>query len=184
MFEKEIFGKRLKEARKAKNMTQSELASSCGVSTQTIISYEKGNGALPNTEIAVDMANTLGVSLDWLFGSAKKTAEAPFETLSDVAKVLLKLSSDFCSMECFERDVNVPEYTDYNGQLIETGEHEEKHRFIGFDLDGSPLGAFFETRDEMLKLLYSKKITSDVYALWISNEMEKLSKFSSNFFPF
>jgi len=56
----------VQEKRKAKGLTQEELASTIGVTRQTIISIEKGN-YLPSVLLAIKLASTLRVSVEDLF---------------------------------------------------------------------------------------------------------------------
>ena len=61
------FKERLKAARKAKGMTQSELADICETS-QILISYYEGGQRKPGLDMLVKMINALGVSADCLLG--------------------------------------------------------------------------------------------------------------------
>lgn len=67
-----IFAQRMKQSRERKGMKQNELAKAVKVTPTTISSYEKadteGNGKKPTLENAQAIAETLGVSLDWLCG--------------------------------------------------------------------------------------------------------------------
>lgn len=67
-----IFAERMKQSRERKGMKQNELAKAINVTPTTISSYEKadteGNGKKPTLENAQAIAETLGVSLDWLCG--------------------------------------------------------------------------------------------------------------------
>ena len=67
-----IFAERMKQSRERKGMKQNELAKAVNVTPTTISSYEKadteGNGKKPTLENAQAIAETLGVSLDWLCG--------------------------------------------------------------------------------------------------------------------
>ena len=65
------FGQRIKEARAAKGWTQDDLADKAGVNVRGLQNYEQGK-ALPNLYTAVLIADTLGVSLDWLTGRAEE----------------------------------------------------------------------------------------------------------------
>jgi len=56
----------LKETRLAKGLTQEVLADQLGVSRQTIIAIEKVK-YVPSVKLALEIANTLGVSIDQLF---------------------------------------------------------------------------------------------------------------------
>lgn len=65
--DEKIFGKRLKEARKAAGLCQQELANILGVSCDSVRRLERSIN-MPALHTAVLMADTLGVSLDWLTG--------------------------------------------------------------------------------------------------------------------
>ena len=62
-----IFADKLIELRKKNGWSQEELAEMVGVSGQTISAYER-NIQTPSLDIAVGIADALGVSLDWLTG--------------------------------------------------------------------------------------------------------------------
>lgn len=57
---------RLKETRLAQGLTQEILADRLGVSRQTIIAIEKVK-YVPSVKLALEIATTLGVSIDQLF---------------------------------------------------------------------------------------------------------------------
>lgn len=63
------FDKRLSELRKAKKLSQEELAKKVGVHTNVMGRYERGE-AKPSIEIAVKLADVLEVSLDFLVGKS------------------------------------------------------------------------------------------------------------------
>jgi putative transcriptional regulator len=56
----------IRELRKAKGISQEELAKFCGVSRQTINAIEN-NKYDPTLKLAFQLANTLGVTVDELF---------------------------------------------------------------------------------------------------------------------
>lgn len=62
-----IFIKRLKEIRKDKGLSMSELANKIGVSTNTISRWERGE-RIPNLEALVALAKFFKVSTDYLCG--------------------------------------------------------------------------------------------------------------------
>lgn len=62
-----IFIKRLKEMRKDKGLSMSELANKIGVSTNTISRWERGE-RIPNLEALVALAKFFKVSTDYLCG--------------------------------------------------------------------------------------------------------------------
>ncbi len=62
----EILNNRLLEIRKAKNLTQIELAEAVSVTRQTIISIEKGN-YVPSVLLAIRLSRVLEVEVEKLF---------------------------------------------------------------------------------------------------------------------
>lgn len=63
-----MFGDRLKELRKNKNLTQEDIGTFCGVGNATISNWEK-NLTDPPIEIIIKLANYFGVSVDYLLGN-------------------------------------------------------------------------------------------------------------------
>ncbi len=62
-----IFGTRLLAARRARSMTQTQLAEAIG-STQKAISYYEATGGNPSAEVITKIAKALGTSSDDLLG--------------------------------------------------------------------------------------------------------------------
>lgn len=62
-----MIGKRLKEVRKIKGLTQTELAERVGVSLSTVKKWELDLNE-PNSDKLIALALTLNVSTDYLFG--------------------------------------------------------------------------------------------------------------------
>lgn len=89
-----IFSRRLKEARRAKDFTQAQLAKQSGVTAATISAYESTDskkGCNPSLENAAKLAEALSVSLDWLCGSAANKSKV--ETV-DFLRMLVKMSEN------------------------------------------------------------------------------------------
>lgn len=63
----ELFPQRLKQARKANNFTQEDLADLSGVSKGSVSAYEKGS-KIPSAVSLVGIASALRVSIGWLCG--------------------------------------------------------------------------------------------------------------------
>ena len=68
------FPERLKEARKAKKLTQKELAEKLGITENNIGHYENGRNK-PPFEIILKLCKELNVSADWLLDVPDKTKE-------------------------------------------------------------------------------------------------------------
>ncbi len=62
-----IVGKRIKELRKSKNLTQQKLADLINVTKVSICCYEKGTRT-PNLETFIDIVNVLETTPDYLLG--------------------------------------------------------------------------------------------------------------------
>ena len=60
-------GARIKELRKAKNITQEQLAARIGVSSRTIKHWEHGTRT-PNAVSLLGLSRCFHVSVDWLLG--------------------------------------------------------------------------------------------------------------------
>lgn len=70
----EVFGKRLKELRKANGYTIEQLAAMVGISKSTLGYYENDK-RMPDIEILARIADTLNVNADYLIGRTNTTAQ-------------------------------------------------------------------------------------------------------------
>ncbi len=62
-----MFNKRLRQMRMKRNFTQQKLADTLGIALRSYQCYETGTRT-PNYELLILIADTLDVSLDYLFG--------------------------------------------------------------------------------------------------------------------
>ena len=62
------FPQRLKQARKTKGLSRSKLAELTGIPMECLLRYETVK-SLPNTLNLIILAESLGVSLEWLCGN-------------------------------------------------------------------------------------------------------------------
>ena len=73
-----MYGSKIRELRKEKGISQSELAKVIHVSQQTITAWENGK-AEPSSSYIASIANFFGVSTDYLLGlSNSKTKDDPY----------------------------------------------------------------------------------------------------------
>jgi transcriptional regulator with XRE-family HTH domain len=68
-----VMGERIAQLRKARNITQTQLAEVLGVKQQTVTGYESGSRRIPVSALPL-LAKTLEVSLEVLFGEEPKPA--------------------------------------------------------------------------------------------------------------
>ena len=81
MFTQNDFGKRLREFRKRRNMTQKEVATKIGVSEQALSKWENGE-CLPDVYNLKLLALALNVSVDCLLDTENETTEKVIETIN------------------------------------------------------------------------------------------------------
>lgn len=72
MFNTRTTGKKIAALRKAKNMTQMELADEMGVSYQAVSNWEREN-SMPDIGKLPQLALILGCSVDEILGESKET---------------------------------------------------------------------------------------------------------------
>jgi transcriptional regulator with XRE-family HTH domain len=91
------FGNNLRAKRQELEIKQKELAQTVGISAQSLSVYEKGV-KLPPLEVAVKLAEALGVSLDWLTGLSDDTAndKTGIQTQGDAARSIVALMNTGC----------------------------------------------------------------------------------------
>jgi PAS domain S-box-containing protein len=82
------FGQRLRELRKAKGLTQRELADRVGISFTYLSKIENGAMQPPRGKTITDLANALDTDADELFGLAKKV---PPQFLEHINPAVIKL---------------------------------------------------------------------------------------------
>ncbi len=85
-----IIGKFIKEQRKAKGLTQVQLAEKLNVSEKTVSKWECGNG-FPDTTLILPLCNTLGISANELL-SGKALAVDEYKQVAE--NNLIKLKSE------------------------------------------------------------------------------------------
>ena len=71
-----MFGDRIRELRKGRNMTQQDLADTLGVERSSISKYEKG-AAIPSDELKIKLANLFDVTIDYILGREGQATVKP-----------------------------------------------------------------------------------------------------------
>ena len=97
IFDANRIGKKIAAARKAKNMTQNDLADQLSVSYQAVSNWERGQ-SVPDIDKYADLSQILDLSLDDLLNTADAahkvtivqddTAKVDADTLKDFAPVM------------------------------------------------------------------------------------------------
>ncbi|MBR1925967.1 MAG: helix-turn-helix domain-containing protein [Clostridia bacterium] len=87
-----LIGQFLKEQRKAKNLTQQELADKIGVSQKTVSKWECGNG-LPDATLMIPLCDELEISVNELL-SGKKLSEEDYKSNAEQNFMELKIQQE------------------------------------------------------------------------------------------
>lgn len=103
------FCEKLKNLRKGKNMTQSDLAVLLGVTTRTVQNYESGNLYPKNSEIYGKLSNIFGVTADYLldetdFEVAEKFKKGETASKQDIDELISNVSALFAGGMVSEKD--------------------------------------------------------------------------------
>lgn len=110
---KNMLSQRLKSTRKAKGLTQSELARKVNTTKGTVSNYENGYST-PSNEMLVSLANALDVSVDYLLGRTNYllaledhndylTEPKNMKTLKKIFKLMQKYDIEDSSFLDFEK---------------------------------------------------------------------------------
>lgn len=84
---KRLFGLRVQALRRRRGLTQEALAEAIGKSVDTISNVERGAGS-PRVETALDIANTLGVTLAELFDVEERADDRDREHRKAIEKIV------------------------------------------------------------------------------------------------
>jgi transcriptional regulator with XRE-family HTH domain len=110
------FGEKISKLKKAKKLSQIELANLTGISRDAISKYERGD-VLPSVEYAKRIADALGVSLDFLVSNSeqeealdneavkriKAIQNLPPQEKEKILSVVDALIRDFKTKQAYER---------------------------------------------------------------------------------
>nr|WP_294369748.1 helix-turn-helix transcriptional regulator [uncultured Ruminococcus sp.] len=186
-----IFSRRLKEARRAKDFTQAQLAKQSGVTAATISAYESTDskkGCNPSLENAAKLAEALSVSLDWLCGSAANKSKV--ETV-DFLRMLVKMSeniavsvdnvdliddkSELLLKNACNTVIDEDEYTFLQDYCESVGEKfKYTKNFLAF---GNNYIDKFLTEWQKMKALYnSNTIDKELYEFWLDKQFSDIEQ--------
>ena len=189
------FSERLKESRKANNLTQAELCKLSGVTSATISAYESTDdkkGCNPSLDNAIKLANALNVYLDWLCGTNSNKSKIE---ITDFLKTLVKLREsvslaiDTVDLANDENKRVLPNATrllnsdDFIRDLItdleQTAERNGEQftyteNFIYFD--NFHISKFLSEWQKMYDLYSSKTIDENLYNLWLDKQYKDIDQ--------
>lgn len=177
---------RLREVRDAKKLTQKQLSNKVGISPGSLSAYEKGTKT-PPVNVAARIADTLGVSLDWLFGLEKKeTISQTPKTYADVVKLFLLISGAFpiafpsVRVEKLNDDPRVTKKNEallFQGDAVELNLLEHKPAdvyYASLDIPDLKLMKFFFSWKKFYELLKDGTVDEEVYNVWVEKQLSEL----------
>lgn len=174
--ELQIFSDRLKILRNTLEITQKDFAEKIGITAAALSSYEN-NLKNPSIAVAKKIAEAFSVSIDWLCGlSEEKGLKPEIKTYRDVAiKILELLKIDSFpykfQLDLFKEDCDdspFPESNDW--RYIRVIRLPEKPELL----------KFFETYEDLQKLLRDGKIKQHVIDTWLDGALEELNEIIIN----
>ncbi len=186
-----IFAQRLKEARTALKLTQTELSKLSGVTPATISAYECADGSKgknPSLDNALKLAQALNVSLDWLCGSI---VSSPKIQITDFLKLLVKLDEKGTKVSIdkinFAENINRNVLTNANSLITEDDwfmaqdyaefEKEEVEYYLyPLAFNNYLINKFLREWGNMRKLYASKTIDESLYNLWLDKQFSEIDK--------
>ena len=190
----EVFGKRLKELRKANGYTIEQFAEAVGVSKSTVGYYENNN-RMPDIEILSRIADVLNVSADYLIGKTNTTATkgktktvCDFTGLSDTAVEYL---AELVKNKRFDRIAVINHLFSELKQDYAFYCHEEND---DGELAESILGALFLyfdkvqlTKDEWAEIIHTgdekkDEVLVSAYMQFLLNQVTENTRSSAKYF--
>ena len=190
----EVFGKRLKELRKANGYTIEQFAEAVGISKSTVGYYENNN-RMPDIEILSRIADVLNVSADYLIGKTNTTATkgktktvCDFTGLSDTAVEYL---AELVKNKRFDRIAVITHLFSELKQDYAFYCHEEND---DGELAESILGALFLyfdkvqlTKDEWAEIIHTgdekkNEVLVSAYMQFLLNQVTENTRSSAKYF--
>lgn len=174
------FAKRMRAQREKLGLTQAQLGEKIGVSAQTISAYEKNissdKGKTPTLDKVVSIANVLGVSLDYLCGTAPAEQGCKMESLRDIAECLFKISRYVqCYGKTMTRGLTEDEWEEQCGWP-----DEARYTCVPvavFTLDNNILAKFFDTKNKLQALYRDGTLSKELYQTIIDGQLADLQRY-------
>lgn len=178
------FSTRLRDTRRQKGVTQEWLANEISVTPQTISAYERNSagekGKTPTLDKAILLAQTLGVSLDYLCGieceDHKGSASCSIESLGDIIECLIKIAS---FVRCYggvrSRKLTNEEDDELNSGVPDDYRTESLDMAV-FTIDSQELARFFKSKNKVMSLYSDGTIDRELCDSIIDGQIAKLKE--------
>lgn len=154
--QKDTFAERLRLARERRGMGLKELREAVGVSQSAMSHYSTG-ATLPPLDVAVKIAEALGVSLNWLCG--KDEISTPQNSYGYIVRLMLKIV-DAASGS------NKPSISTWEG---------ERQDFTGLVFAGEePINSFFRKKERFEEMARENTEAKEMYDAWLAGALREL----------
>lgn len=174
MIDTSIFSQRILEVRKKTNLSQRELGDAAAVSAQAVSAYERGL-QLPTLSAAADIAQALGVSLDYLVGLSDDPkapvaprSDLPLSTVADVVDALATLRRSLPG-PCGTQEISIPEEDCYDPD-------DTTYTAAAFFFNCPALAGFVQAWNKMAQLYSNGILSREILESWYAGELDRLSK--------
>ncbi|NLI22308.1 MAG: helix-turn-helix transcriptional regulator [Clostridiales bacterium] len=168
-----MFNNRLAEARKRLGLTQKQFAAKAKIQPSTYSSYEN-NKKVPPLDIALRIADSLGVSLEWLCGRGNSQVT----TYGDVARSIIAIQSTLRQCKGFFTEVDVEKNSDYSGDGYDPDD------VVILKTSAKELVNFFDRMLPFYRMSLDNQAAGEMFQAWLKGELEKLDKIEINDLPF
>lgn len=156
-----VFSQRLRDSRVMAGYTQKQLAEELGISSGSVIAYEKSQ-KIPSIDVCVKFATFFNVSLDWLCGLADDMKHYEIRTYGDAFRMIVALHR-WIGVSCKE-----PEY-------VETEDGDlHKCRDWSIDFWEKPLNEAIDGWQKVKELYDAGTIDREIYDLWVEKQLRTL----------
>lgn len=154
--QKDTFAERLRLAREKKGMGLKELRETVGASQSAMSHYSTG-ATLPPLDMAVKIAEALGVSLNWLCG--KDEFLTPKNSCGYVVRMMLKI---------------VDALPDWKPASIVTWQNDT-HDFVRLTVaDTAPIYSFFQKKERFEEMARENTEAKEMYDAWLAGALRDL----------
>ena len=159
-----IFGERIKRIRENKKLTQREFAQMVGVTAATVNSWEK-SGKFPSVDMAAKIADTFGVSLDWLCGRERPRK---ITNIGELMSTINEIVQAFSQHPHGQFALQMSSYTSKDGKMEYGGR---------IDFVAPEYFIIFTDWCRLLELYNSGVVIESVYNAWIKDRCSILEKY-------
>ena len=174
------FAERLQEIQKQRGLTQKAMAEMIGIMPASLSAYMKGTKT-PALDIAVKIANALGVSIGWLCGDLQGSSQmATYEDLLrnlvamvDTSGVNFVIRGDFAPLDSHGFFAgNTAEILMYKQEAEEHGEDPDSVGYAALESIDIYLMGFLSDWQRIRDLYLNGTIDAEMYEAWLEKRFK------------